>query len=100
MRIAVLGTGGVGRTLAAALVDSGDQVVIGTRDPVAAQSATAELRTLIDANSRITVRAFEDACADADLAMLCVAGTSAVDVARRIARRLEGKVLVDLTNPL
>ena len=35
MRIAVLGTGVVGRTLAAALVTHGHEVTVGTRDPVA-----------------------------------------------------------------
>ncbi|MGZ4582592.1 MAG: NAD(P)-binding domain-containing protein, partial [Nocardioidaceae bacterium] len=33
MRIAVLGTGMVGRTLAPAFADAGHEVVVGTRDP-------------------------------------------------------------------
>ena len=40
MRIAVLGTGVVGRTLAARLDGLGHDVVIGTRDPAATMART------------------------------------------------------------
>ncbi len=40
MKVAVLGTGSVGRALAQGLVDAGHDVVIGTRDPQATLSAT------------------------------------------------------------
>ncbi len=40
MRIAVLGTGVVGRTLAAKLDELGHEVVIGTRDPAATNART------------------------------------------------------------
>ena len=40
MKIAVLGTGTVGRTIAARLADLGHEVVIGTRDPEATRART------------------------------------------------------------
>jgi len=40
MTIAVLGTGSVGRTLAARLVGLGHSVVVGTRDPRATLTRT------------------------------------------------------------
>ncbi|WP_426773498.1 NAD(P)-binding domain-containing protein, partial [Pseudomonas aeruginosa] len=41
MKTAVLGTGMVGRTIAARLAELGHSVTIGTRDPAAAMSRTA-----------------------------------------------------------
>jgi 8-hydroxy-5-deazaflavin:NADPH oxidoreductase len=100
MRVAVLGTGGVGRTLATAIAEAGDEVVIGTRDPGASLSTSTELRTLLDTHKSTCVWTFDEAAVGADLAMLCVSGTSAVEVATIAAPSLEGTVLIDLTNPL
>ena len=93
MKIAVLGTGMVGRTIAARLDELGHDVVVGTRDPDATRARddapTSALATVPDAvaDAEVVVNATNGT---ASIAMLSLAG----------ADRLAGKVLLDIANPL
>jgi len=82
MRIAVLGTGMVGRTLAAKLDGLGHEVVIGTRDP-----AVTNARTEPGGFASLVMNATSGSVA---MAALAAAGEAA----------LAGKVLIDVSNPL
>lgn len=94
--IAVLGTGAVGRALATKLVALGHPTWMGARarGHEGAEAWAAEAGTLGHAGS------FADAAAACDLALLCVAGQHAVAVVEACDGALDGKVLLDLTNPL
>jgi 8-hydroxy-5-deazaflavin:NADPH oxidoreductase len=94
MHIAVLGTGAVGRTLAARLVELGHVVRLGTRDPSATRSRDdwSEL-------PGVELTAFADATVDADLVLHAGSGAAALDLLAA-AGDLAGKVLVDISNPL
>jgi 3-hydroxyisobutyrate dehydrogenase-like beta-hydroxyacid dehydrogenase len=72
MDIAVLGTGSVGRTIAARLHELGHTVTIGTRDPEATR-ARAD-------HPAQPLATYADAAAGAELVVLAVAGTAALDV--------------------
>jgi predicted dinucleotide-binding enzyme len=85
VRIAVLGSGQVGPALARGWGRHGHDVVIGTRQ--------AALEGFV-------VAAPADAVRDAELVALAVRGSAAVDVVGSLAADLEGRVLVDATNPL
>lgn len=85
MRIGILGSGVVGQALARGYARHGHDVRIGT--------SKAELDGL-------PVGAPEEVVAEADLVVLAVAGTAAVDLVQRVAQGLGDKVLVDATNPL
>jgi 8-hydroxy-5-deazaflavin:NADPH oxidoreductase len=85
MRIGVLGSGEVGRALARGYLRHGHDVRIGTR-----QERVDEL----------PVGPAHEVAVEAELVVLAVRGASAVDVVSPLAGVLEGKVLVDLTNPL
>jgi len=99
MRIAMLGTGIVGRALAAELARRGDEVVLGTRD--ASQPHSEELAELLGEHSTITLRSFADAVTDAELVVLAIGGDHALDViAAAGPDALDGKVLIDLSSPL
>lgn len=94
MRIAVLGTGDVGRRIGSRLIEVGHEVRLGSRTakhPAAA--AWAE-------QSGGSHGTFADASAWAELAFLCVSGQHALDVVAAASGGLQGKVLVDVTNPL
>ena len=94
MHIAVLGTGSVGRTLAARLVELGHGVRLGTRDPSATRS-----RDDWSEPAGVELTTFADATADADLAIHAGNGVAALDLLGA-AGDLTGKVLVDISNPL
>ena len=94
MRCAVLGTGSVGRTLAARLVELGHDVRLGTRDPAAtrARDGWVELPGVV-------LTTFAEATTDADLVIHAGSGVAALDLLAQ-AGDLTGKVLLDISNPL
>ncbi|HET6652446.1 MAG TPA: NAD(P)-binding domain-containing protein [Nocardioides sp.] len=96
MRIAVLGTGAVGRNVAGRLAELGHDVALGTRDP----EATRAREDYSDVpGTRLAT--FADAARDADLVVNATNGGATLDVLSRAgADNLSGKVLLDLSNPL
>ncbi|MGG5258688.1 NADPH-dependent F420 reductase [Phycicoccus avicenniae] len=85
MRIGILGSGEVGRSLARGLARHGHDVRIGTR-----QERVEDL----------PVGAPAEVVTGADLVFLSVLGTAAVDVVTSLREPLAGQVVVDTTNPL
>jgi predicted dinucleotide-binding enzyme len=97
MKIAVLGTGGVGRTIATKLVELGHEVTMGSR------SADSEgLREWLgEAGEGANGGTFADAASGAELIFNCTAGEASLDaLAAAGAENLAAKVLVDVANPL
>jgi predicted dinucleotide-binding enzyme len=97
MRIAVLGTGMVGRTIGTKLVELGHEVVMGSR------SASGETVTAwaAEGGERASAADFSGAAAAGELVFNCTAGgvsLEALEVAG--AGNLAGKVLVDVANAL
>jgi predicted dinucleotide-binding enzyme len=95
MKVAVLGTGSVGQTLARGFAQRGDDVVIGTRDPDGKSAREAAQAT------GLRVARFADTVGDAAIVVLALKG-DAVDAALDLAgrERLAGKLVIDTTNPL
>ncbi|MEZ4465084.1 MAG: NAD(P)-binding domain-containing protein [bacterium] len=97
MRIAILGTGMVGRALASALVARGHEVAMGARK---AGNPTAEAWAA-GAGAAASAGSFADAVVGADVVFLAVKGEHAQGVLGMVgAELLAGKVVVDITNPL
>ena len=93
MRIAVLGTGTVGRTLAARFVELGHDVVMGTRDPEATGAR--------DEEHPAPLATFADAAAGADLVVNATNGGATLEVLRSAGPdNLAGTVVLDVSNPL
>ena len=92
MRIAVIGTGSVGQTLAPAFRRLGHDVVVGTRDP----GATAEREEW--ASTDLPLRSYAEVGTDADLVVNATGG--GVTLAALAEVDLDGKVLLDVSNPL
>ena len=97
MKIAVLGTGNVGQTLGTKLVAEGHEVMLGSR--TADNSNAAEWAAANgDAASHGT---FADAADFGEMAFLCTNGMGTVAAVKAAgAGNLDGKILIDLTNPL
>ncbi|MCC6495628.1 MAG: NAD(P)-binding domain-containing protein [Propionibacteriaceae bacterium] len=101
MRIAVLGTGMVGRTLAAGLQHLGNDVAVGTRDPAATllRDGTDGFGTWAAAHPQVVVASFAEAAAGAELVVNALSGdASAAGVGA--AGIAAGTVLLDVSNPL
>lgn len=108
MKTAVLGTGTVGRTIAARLATFGHAVTIGTRDPEATLArtnadamGTAPFAAWAAENSGIGLARFADAAAGAELIVNATNGGASLDVLTQAGNEnLEGKVILDIANPL
>lgn len=108
MRIGILGSGGVARTLAEGFVRVGHEVVLGTRDPDATMARTEPdamgnppFAAWAADHDDVPLVAFAEAAAQADLVVNATAGhatLAALDAAG--AANLDGKVLVDVANVL
>jgi len=93
MRIGIIGTGEVGRTLAKGLQRHGHRVTIGTRSPDNLQA--------IEDFEDVLVTTVESIAETSEILILAVKGAAALK-ALTSARQgaLEGKVIIDATNPL
>lgn len=106
MNIAVLGTGTVGRTVAARLHDLGHRVTVGTRDPEATLARaepdeTRSYRAWAGEREGIGLASFAEASAAADVVFNATSGAASLDILHRCGEAsLDGKVLVDIANPL
>ncbi|MEZ4241074.1 MAG: NAD(P)-binding domain-containing protein [Myxococcota bacterium] len=108
MKIAVLGTGVVGQTVAAKLASLGHDVAIGTRDPEATRARTEpgafgnpSFADWLGANPTVRVATFADAAADAEMVVNASAGGASLQVLAQVGpEALAGKILVDIANPL
>ncbi|MET0840290.1 MAG: NAD(P)-binding domain-containing protein [Marmoricola sp.] len=95
MRIAIIGTGVVGRTLAQGLRDVGHDVVVGTRDPDATKRR--EEWAALD----VPLRPLGVVAADADLVVNATNGLATLSALGEVGTdHLAGKVLLDAANPL
>ncbi len=108
MKIAVLGTGTVGRTIAARLVDLGHEVVIGTRDPGETLARTETdamgnppISAWLAEHQQVSLVTFADAAAQAQLVVNATNGAASIPALTSAgAANLAGKVVLDIANPL
>ncbi|MFN0029542.1 MAG: NADPH-dependent F420 reductase [Acidimicrobiales bacterium] len=94
MKIAMIGSGGVGKALAVALRSAGHQVEVGTRSP-----DDEELRSW-STTSGVAVDEVGAVAAAAEVVVLATAWGGAQNALSLAGDSLAGKVLVDVTNPL
>ena len=108
MKIAVLGTGTVGRTLAGALAGLGHSVVLGTRDPQATFARSGPdamgappFSEWQAANQEIPLETFAEAAAASELVVNATNGSGSLNALGLAgSANLSGKVLVDVSNAL
>ncbi|WP_028642617.1 NADPH-dependent F420 reductase [Nocardioides sp. URHA0020] len=99
MDITVLGTGGVGRSVAGRLDDLGHHVTMATREP----SVTAgrdEHAAWAAAHAGVALAPFAGSVTGADLVVNALGGDIALGVLAEVGPELVGRVLLDLSNPL
>jgi predicted dinucleotide-binding enzyme len=108
MKIAVLGTAIVGKTLADKLSALGHDVMIGTRDPVATRARTAPdsfggppLAAFLAEHPTIALGTLAEAARHGEIVFNASSGLGAVEAIQQAgAANLDGKIVVDISNPL
>jgi 8-hydroxy-5-deazaflavin:NADPH oxidoreductase len=97
MKIGILGTGVVGQTIGTKLVSLGHDVKMGAR-AVANEKAEKWMK---ENGARATHGTFADAAAFGEIIFNCTSGMASLDALRQAgARNLDGKILIDVANPL
>lgn len=108
MKIAIIGTGAVGTTIASKLVELKYDVMMGTRNVSDKLASTAQdnygnppFKEWLKTNSKVKLGSFADAAAYGDLVINATNGSNSVTALILAgARNLAGKVLIDIANPL
>jgi len=94
MKVGVLGSGDVARTLAAGFLKYKHDVTMGTRD-------VSKLAAFAKEHSGVKVGSFADAATFGELLVLAVMGSAASDVLRAAGREhIAGKPVIDPTNAI
>lgn len=104
----VLGTGTVGQALAGKLTELGHEVRMGTRDPAASRARTepgragaVPLSDWLEHHPAIQLVTFRDAITASAVLVNATSGSASLDVLGDAEpRALEGKILIDIANPL
>ena len=93
MKIAIIGAGNVGGGLAAAATKAGHDVVVSASDPTSAQETAAKAGARAAATN-------SEAVQGADAVVLAVPNGAVAKVVADLGADLDGKTVVDATNPL
>ena len=94
MKVGVIGSGEVGRTLASGFLRHGHEVTIGTREP-------AKLAEWSARNAGVRVASFGETAKAGEIIVLAVKGSVAAEALRAAgAASLAGKTVIDTTNPI
>lgn len=98
MKIAVLGTGMVGDTIGSRLIQLGHEVRMGSRTSTNEKSAAFVAK---HPTGKATAGTFADAAAFGEIIFNCTLGVESVNILKGAGEKnLEGKILVDISNPL
>ena len=93
VKVGILGSGDVGKTLAKGFLKHGYQVVIGS-------DHAEKLEEFKGETPQIEIATFEQASKTGDIVVLCVKGTVAEKIIEKVKRHLSGKTVIDSTNPI
>ena len=94
MKVGVLGSGDVAKSLAGGFIKHGHQVMLGTRD-------AGKLKDFVGQHKGAQVGSFADAAKFGELIVLAVKGNVALDALKAAgAANLAGKPVIDATNPI
>ena len=108
MKIAILGTGMVGRIISIKLNELGHSVTIGTRNVANTLSnekpdgyGNPPFKEWHSTHQAIQLKTFKDAASDAEVIFNCTGGMVSIAALESVGEEiLNGKLLIDVANPL
>lgn len=105
MKIGIVGSGVVGQTIGGKLIEIGEDVILGTRSPdqldVKRGIGAPLAQWLAKNGGKGRIATFAEAAAHGEIVINATAGTISVEALQLAgAENLEGKILIDIGNPL
>ena len=99
MKITIIGAGNMGRGIGYRLVAGGNAVTVVDINPESSEALAKELRSVAK-NAGSASSATLENVELGDVVVLAVYYGANLDVAKKLGKRLDGKVVVDIANPL
>lgn len=97
MKIGILGTGVVGKTIGSKLIELGHQVMMGSRT----SNNEKALAWVIESGALASQGTFADAASFGEMVFNCSKGEFTLEVIKLAGEKnLSGKILIDVSNPL
>jgi 8-hydroxy-5-deazaflavin:NADPH oxidoreductase len=94
MKVGIIGSGVVGKTLAAGFLKHGHEVAVGTREP-------AKLKDWAAKHNAAAVKSFAEAAKFGEVVVLAVAGEAALEALKQTgAAAIASKPVIDACNPI
>lgn len=94
MKVGILGSGEVAKTLAVGLLKHGHDVTVGTRN-------SDKLSDWMKQHAKVRIAGFAECAAFGETVILAVKGSAALDAVKAAdPRNLAGKTVIDTTNPI
>lgn len=106
MKIGVLGTGGVGQTIAEKLSAAGHSIMIGTRDVTAtlgrsSSDGSASFSAWLQSHPAVELGTFAETGQHGEVLINATSGHATLEVLGAVGEaHLNGKILMDISNPL
>jgi 8-hydroxy-5-deazaflavin:NADPH oxidoreductase len=99
MNVTIVGAGNMGRGIGHRMVAGGHSVTIVDQNPEAAENLASELKGVARAGAKVDVSTLETVT-PGDVVVLAVWYGVNKEVSQKLGTRLNGKVVVDIANPL
>ena len=105
MKIGILGSGVVGQTIGAKLVERGEDVVLGTRSPTQLANERGRAASLGEwlekTNNKARVATFQEAARHGEIVINATSGADSLEALTLAGEaNLAKKILIDVANPL
>jgi predicted dinucleotide-binding enzyme len=92
MKIAIIGSGNIGGTLARAWANKGHEIIIGSRKP-----ASEEIKVLLSASPLISVNAVAEAVKSAEVILIAAVPQATQEIAQQLGD-VKDKIIIDAMN--
>ena len=99
MNITIIGAGNMGRGIGTRFVSGGHSVTFIDRKPDQAEKVASEIKASTKNGAQISTASLKDANLG-DVVVLAVPYGANVELAKQLGSKLEGKIVVDIANPL
>jgi 8-hydroxy-5-deazaflavin:NADPH oxidoreductase len=101
MRVLIIGAGNMGRGIATRLASGGNELTLFDIDPGKSEAIASELGGTRPGGARVAIAETpSEAVPASDVVILASWYGANLDVARKLGAELDGKIVVDISNPL
>lgn len=99
MNVTIIGAGNMGRGIGFRMVAGGHNVTLVDTNPEAADALADELKSVARKGAKVDTASYESVKLG-EVVILAVSYGVTFEIAKKLGSRLDGKVVVDITNPL